>query len=63
MHQLIVKVVERAYRYPLVKRHLISNLLKVDIVHREIEVQIKNHLVHPAEPKAALFHPITDKLG
>jgi hypothetical protein len=63
MHQLVVKVVERAYRYPVVKRHLISNLHKVDTLHRGIEDQIDNRMLHPAEPVAAPFQPVTDTAG
>jgi hypothetical protein len=63
MHQLVVKVVERAYRYPVVKRHLISNLQKVDTLHTGIEVQIDNRMLHPAEPVAAPFQPVTDTAG
>ena len=38
MPQLIVKVVERAYRYPIGKRHLICSLVKADRIHCEIKI-------------------------
>jgi hypothetical protein len=63
MHQLIVKVVERAYKYPVVKRHLISDLFKADTIHRGIEVQIESHIIHPAEVEATPFRPSSDTAG
>jgi hypothetical protein len=63
MHQLVVKVMERAYKYPVVKRHLISDLLKADTIHRGIEVQIENHIIHPAEVEATPFHHSLDTAG
>jgi hypothetical protein len=60
MHQLVVKVVEKAYKYPVVKHHLISDLLKADTIHRGIEVQIENHIIHPAEVEATPFRPSSD---
>jgi hypothetical protein len=60
MHQLVVKVVERAYKYPVVKRHLILDLLKADTIHRGIEVQIKSHIIHPTEVEAIPFRPSSD---
>jgi hypothetical protein len=63
MHQLIVKVIERAYRYPIVKRHLICSLVKVDTIHRGIEVQIQNQILHPTEPEAAPFELVNDNSG
>ena len=63
MHQLVVKVVERAYKYPVVKRHLIADLLKADTIHRGIEVQIENNVIHPAEVEATPFRPTSDTGG
>jgi hypothetical protein len=63
MHQLIVKVVERAYRYPVVKHHLIYSLVTADTVHRGIEIQIQNRILHPTEPEAAPFVPVNDNSG
>jgi hypothetical protein len=63
MHQLVVKVVERAYIYPVVKRHLISDLLKADTIHKGIEVQIKSHIIHPVEVEATPFRPSSDTAG
>jgi hypothetical protein len=60
MHQLIVKVVKRVYRYPVVKRHLICSLVKADTIHRGIEVRIQNRILHLAEPEAAPFMPLND---
>jgi hypothetical protein len=38
MHQLILKVVERDFRYPVIKRHLITDLQREDIAYGGIEV-------------------------
>jgi hypothetical protein len=63
MHQLVVKVVEKAYKYPVVKRHLILDLLKADTIYRGIEVQIESHIIHLAEVEATLFRPSSDTAG
>jgi hypothetical protein len=63
MHELVVKVVERAYKYPVVKRHLILDLLKADTIHRGIKVQIESHIIDPAEVEATPFRPSSDTAG
>ena len=63
MHQLVVKVVERAYKYLVVKHHLIADLVKAHTIHRGIEVQIENNVIHPAEVEATPFRPASDTGG
>ena len=54
-----MKVVQRVYKYPIVKRHLICSLVKADRIHSGIE----NWILHPTEPEVAPFVLVNDNSG
>ena len=62
MHQLILKIVERAYMYPVVKKHFIGELRATDTRHASMEVSIQAGILHLQERQAP-FWPIDDGTG
>lgn len=63
MHQLILKVVERAYTYPIVRNHFIAELRATDTRHASIAVAIEGGTLHPMERETTPFCPVDDGTG
>lgn len=60
VHQLILKVLERAYRYPVIWKHWLADLKAADARHSAMEVNIDSGLLHPSQREARAFAPNVD---
>lgn len=63
MHQVIVKVMEKAYREPLLARHLDVGLRHIDAMLCRLEAEIDAGIVHPLQQIAAPLPANRDGLG
>lgn len=59
-HQLILKVLERAYQYPVIWKHWLADLKAADVRHSAMDVHIDSGLLHPSKGEAVAFAPIVD---
>lgn len=59
-HQLILKLLERAYRVPVVWRHLMADLRAMEQRHAALEAQVERGILHPQESGAQEFVPNND---
>jgi hypothetical protein len=49
------RITEHASRHLLIKRHLVTDLQKIDMRHAGIEAQINGEMLHPSQGPATPF--------
>lgn len=63
MHQVILKLLEKAYRHPLLARHLDSALSSIDATLSRLEAEIECGMLHPLQQVADPLPANRDGLG
>lgn len=63
MHQLVLKLLEKAYRQPLLARHLDAGLRNIDATLSRLEADIEAGMLHPLQEIAPPLPRNEDGLG
>lgn len=63
MCQLLIKLAERATRFPVIMRHFVADLRAADTRHARMEVQIMNGQLHPSQQASEPFTRLEDGLN